>query len=246
LTVAQPWSASAAHSHPPFYAAFEDAFIAVEELATINVKTASGISVFPLSQNDLEWPKNFATPPVHVRGFETSADLGDFFTRGSPRYAGAPYRDTLPEDNDYWTMYAATIYEGLPDTSPPFFPDNDPNSEIGVPAMEVDAVAIASGARPEFAVIFHEVIRDIAVEHGWSANQANLATEVITLHEVGHSFGLPHRGVFPDDIMKPPSTEVQQALTWTVDPGFQPWALEWIRRFGGTKPPLDRPHPPRP
>jgi hypothetical protein len=185
--------------------AFADAFIWPEV-----------ISAF--STNDLKFKKTFASGDEATRYFINGGLAG---------YPDAPYRGSRNESDDYWTVYIASVYEGLATEESL---DNDANEETA-------NVGLTFANEPEFSLILQEVIRDVAVEHGWNAGQIAAVQLQVVVHEIGHHFELLHDAddAFLSNVMRAPMEGVasEEADMWRIPLVFKDEDLAIIRSHGG-------------
>jgi hypothetical protein len=90
---------------------------------------------------------------------------------------------------------------------------------------------------PEFSLILQEVIRDVAVEHGWNAGQIAAVQLQVVVHEIGHHFELLHDAddAFLSNVMRAPMEGVasEEADMWRIPLVFKDEDLAIIRSHGG-------------
>ena len=83
-------------------------------------------------------------------------------------------RGTRVEDPAWWSVYVLGAYDGdRPE-------DNDPDNEMG-------NTGACGDDEPEWAIVFMEVERDLAIQHNWDVAED---IKITTLHEIGHQFEL--------------------------------------------------------
>jgi hypothetical protein len=203
---------------------FARAFVAVEDLATVKVRWLSGVGTETktIGQDDLPYPKD-AAGTASQRNFVSYDDMNMYFVGRGPvdpaRYPDGPYCQSRIEDNEYWTVYVAMIYEGVqPD---PFETDcgdedNDNDNELACPGVTWPGnarIAGRPGGGPGYSLVFSEVHRDLKAQWGWTVDQTFDVISGTTVHEVGHAFIPDHDddGPWPNDVMSVASSEAQEA-----------------------------------
>lgn len=128
----------------------------------------------------------------------TNAEFKQNFANGADMvvYANELNSDaglSLPKRDLYWKVHLIGAYEGPLDN--PGSPtdnvtidenDNDDDSELALIGMFV-----SGGSESGF--IFNEVIRDVAAEHSWTAEQIAKIKQMAVIHLVGQMFDLVER-----------------------------------------------------
>ena len=160
--------------------AFKEAYVEVLLLPT------------PYQESKVAWHHNFRTSASDLDG----ANAENF------RQFAERHRQSLPEADDWWTVYIIGIYEIVTISS-----DNDPNDELCSPGMTYDL-------EPEYSAVCFENIRDLAVQWGWTEEEIAKVIQATVVHEIGHHFELPHNremenGV-PTNIMWAPDRRFEE------------------------------------
>jgi hypothetical protein len=217
--------------------AFHNAFIDVDVLSE-----AEG------SQSDLTFEPSWPTVAARDDYFLHNGDLGD---PNDPNDTTG-YRKTKDEDAMYWTAYVAGVYEiQFPgDDQFKFNHDNDGEGEVGALGFTP-----LTPDEPEYSMIAMETIRDVAAEYDWSPAEITHIQQLVTIHEIGHQFGLKHPSdhplndpykdykdadAFPGSVMTFPGLDDNnnEGLEPQVALEFAEWAIAELRdNFGsGQKP----------
>ncbi len=172
-------------------------------------------------QSHIPWHHNFRTSDdssVNIRNFY------QFVQR---------YRQSVPEENDWWTVYVLGIYE-----SPEANFDNDPNDELCSPGFTIEDKPPGFPS-PEYSAICFEHLRDLAAQWQWSEGEQQAVLKALVVHEIGHHSDLEHNkemkdGV-PTNIMWAPDRELdppkdrQETLMPLTPLRFRPKDINEIR-----------------
>jgi hypothetical protein len=143
-------------------------------------------------QSKVAWHHNFRT---------SNSDLDRVNAENFRQFADR-HRQSLPEADDWWTIYVIGIYEIVSILS-----DNDPNEELCSPGMTYEQ-------EPDFSAVCFENIRDLAVQWGWTEEEKARVVRATVIHEIGHQFGLRHnkdlKNGIPTNIMWAPDKRFEE------------------------------------
>jgi hypothetical protein len=143
-------------------------------------------------QSKVAWHHNFRT---------SNSDLDGVNAENFRQFAER-HRQSLPEADDWWTVYVIGIYEIVSILS-----DNDPNEELCSPGMTYDQ-------EPEYSAVCFENIRDLAVQWGWTEEEKARVVRATVIHEIGHQFELRHnkdlKNGIPTNIMWAPDKRFEE------------------------------------
>jgi hypothetical protein len=132
------------------------------------------------------------------------------------------------EDDNFWTVYVAGVYEIKPQNDP-VRRDNDPNSEAAW-------LGQTDWAEPEYGMVPMEIIRDVATQWSWNQQQKDAFQRVVALHEIGHQFGLAlpdHPPGFGDHVMQIHHSDPEEAHLPNSPTTFSDEDIAKIRCHGG-------------
>jgi len=146
-------------------AAFLPAYIEVQELGTA---PAGGATADLPNETDLQFFHDL-----------TSLSLAGSVASASRQAVSEQY---------WWTVQVFGVYE--------FFPSGDDNDDTNQPAgtdgNDEFGLTGYSVAAADVALIATEVVRDLSVEHNWTAAQTSNFLVGLVIHEVGHLMSLSH------------------------------------------------------
>ncbi|MCS7192002.1 MAG: hypothetical protein NZ937_03340 [Armatimonadetes bacterium] len=156
------------------------------------------------------------------------------------------HRNSLPEANDLWFVYAIGMYDPPENPNLGYYPtdDNDPEVDANnYPALigrthggEKEAV-IGPAAEPEYSFCYIEVLQDVAKEWGWYQGESKWMTDkvchvlrVVTLHESVHHFDFMTHNEQPNSVMWAPSTNAGENMLSNIPLLFAPKEIQRIRQ----------------
>ncbi len=175
-------------------------------------------------------PEEFASGSQNNLQFSLGAQNQNLAALNTYMYS---YRQSMSaqgqEDNDYWAVYIAAIYEMFAGDA--YANDNDLDTELAFEGW-------TQGTEPEYSVINNEVIRDVGAEWGWTAAQVKALQTLVFVHEIGHQFELVHPpGGLPNvnDVMAAPKLDDndQEALIPKQKTSFTDAEIYEIRKNFG-------------
>jgi hypothetical protein len=149
---------------------------------------------------------NSVTPWHHKFGFSWVAEQAYLLAE----------RGIAIGDSDYWGAYACGNYDTVIQDV-----DNDPDTELGVPAFAYSADVIA---------IWFEVSRDMGAQWSWSPEQLEHMRDGDLPHELGHWFDLPHYSTpDSDNVMWVAGGDSEEPVYTTLPLVFRPRDQRLIR-----------------
>lgn len=135
--------------------AYAPAFIKIGSFAPNNTQITNQFKYVLVDHMDIEDPEAEEPPELPAQG--------------------APFRDSGPESDAYWTVYVQSAYELAHNL------DNDPDAEKGAPGYTTED-------EPEYSLIFLETIRDRVASALDPPVDPLLAEKRVVAHEIAHHF----------------------------------------------------------